>query len=437
MKVEKKDLGKSQVELLVEVSIEEMKPFIERAVENISKEVKVDGFRPGKVPADVLKKKIGEMSIMEEAARVAIDKTIDQAIRENLDGAQLVGQPQVDVVKLAPDNAFEYKLTIAILPEVKLGEYKGLKIKEEKIEVKEEEIAKMIDNLRDMNAPETETEEVAKDGDKVLVDINMFLGNVPVENGQSKGSAVVIGKNYVVPGFDKELIGLKKGDEKEFKLPYPAEHHMKNLAGKLVEFKIKVVSVFHRELPEVGDELAKKFGMKNIDELKGNIRQTMEHEKHHEMHQKTEIQMIEKILETAKFGDIPEILVRSEGDQMMHELQRNVEQYGGKMEDYMSSIGKTREQLLLEMLPEAVKRVKTSLMIREVALLEKIEVTDQDVETEIANLIKHYQGNAEVEQAVKKPEYRKYLANTIASRKVMNKLHDWNIEGCGHEESKK
>ena len=146
MKITKKDLGKSQVELIVELSVEEFKPYLPQGVERVSREVKIEGFRPGKAPYDIVKNKVGEMTILEEAAKIAIDKTIEKAVKEN-ENRQLVGQPQINITKLAPDNPVEYKVVLTILPEVVLSDYKGLKIKSRKVELKEEEVAYVADKL--------------------------------------------------------------------------------------------------------------------------------------------------------------------------------------------------------------------------------------------------------------------------------------------------
>jgi trigger factor len=183
MNVEKKDLEKSQVELLVSLTPEEFKFYIKKGAEKVSREVKIEGFRPGKVPYDILKQKIGEMSILEEAAHIAIHRTLDKAIAENLKDKDLVGQPRVEITKLAPDNPLEYKIIMAISPDIKLCDYKAVKIKQTSVDIKEEEIMTVLNDLREMRAQEAITDEPVKDGDKVIVDINMYLDNVPVDGG--------------------------------------------------------------------------------------------------------------------------------------------------------------------------------------------------------------------------------------------------------------
>lgn len=428
MKVQKKDLEKSQIELLVELSLEEFKPFIEKGTKKVSKQVKIEGFREGKAPYDLLKQKVGEMAILEESARLAINETIGKAMDENLKDEHPVGQPQVDIVKLAPENPMEYKVVLALLPKVTLGDYKNAKVKQEKAEIKDEEIDKMLDNLREMRVKEVIADREVKDTDKVLCDVEMFLDKVPIEGGQSKGVAVVVGKGYFVPGFGKKLIGAQKGETKEFNLPYPKDYHQANLAGKNVEFKVKVTEVYARELPELDEEFCKGLGAKNVDELKKSIKDNLMHEKKHSVEQKAEIEMMEKILKDTKFGDIPEVLVNQEAQGMVQEIEQQVMSQGGKFDDYLTSIKKTRDELLLEITPDAIKRVKSALLIREISLAEKVEVSEKEIDKKVEELLKQYQGYEKVEERVKDPSYRAYLANNMANRKVIEKLREWNVE---------
>lgn len=427
MNITKKELEKSQIELTVELTPEELKPYIKLGAEKVSREVKIDGFRPGKIPYEVLKSKIGETVILEEAARIAVNKTIDKVVGENVEG-EPVGQPRVNITKLAPENPLEYKIVLAMLPEIKLGDYKNAKVKMRTEAVSDEEVAKVIEHLRESRAKEAATDREIKNGDKVIVDIDMFLDKVPVEGGQGKGVAVIIGKDFIIAGFDKNLIGAKKGDTRDFTLPYPKDHHMANLAGKTVEHRVKINEVYSRELPAPDDNFAAGFGLKKFDELKDSIKKNMEQEKKQKAEQKFEIEMLDKIVKNSRFGDIPEILVNNETQTMLRELELGVTQQGGKFDDYLSSIKKTREQLILDLLPDALRRVKSALLIREIAKREKIEVSDKEVEEEQKELLKRYKGYEKVEARVKEPSYREYLRNMLANRKVIEKLREWNEE---------
>jgi trigger factor len=427
MKVEKKDLPKSQVELVVELTFEEFEPYIKRGAEKVSAEVKVEGFRPGKVPFDILKQKIGEMTIIEEGARIAIDKNLEKIFKDHITG-EPVGQPQVEITKLAPNNALEFKITVAILPEIKLGDYKDIKVKARKSDIKNEDIEKMIGELQEMRVKEAIVDREIKDGDKVIADINMFLDNVPIEGGQGKDAALIIGKNYIIPGFDKHLLGAKKEDTREFSQLYPEDHHMKNISGKMVDFKVKIKEVYGRELPTVDDEFAIGFGLKNLADLKDNIKKSLTEQADKENEQKMEKEIIEKILEKSRFNDLPELLIEHEAKTMMAELEQSVTNQGGKFGDYLSSINKTEEQIMLDMLPEAIKRVKVSLLIKEIAKKENIQASVEEANKQIEEIKNYYKDKNDILEKVSSLEYKSYIYSVLSSRKVIDKLREWNVE---------
>lgn len=426
MQVNKKDLEKSQVELTIELSVEEFAPYIEKGAQKVSESVKIEGFRPGKVPYEVLKQKIGEMTILEEAAHLAINKTIDEIIDNNTIGQQPIGQPQVNITKLAPNNPLEYKVIVSLLPSIAIGDYKNLKLKAEVAKLDEKELEKALDDLREMRATEALVEREIKDGDKVILDIKMFLDNVPTENGDHKDLAVIIGKDYFVPGFDRKLIGAKKGEEKKFILPYPDNHHQANLAGKLVEFAVKVKDVFERNLPELNDEFASFFHLKDLAELKKNLQESLLHEKKHNLDLKNESEMISKIIDNTKFGELPEEIINSEAKNMLMELEQSVIRQGGKFEDYLKHLKKTKDELMLEIIPNAIKRVKSALLIREIAVLEKIGAHEHEIDEKIVELKKQYKDNQDVLKMIDEKGYKSYLNNILTNEKVIAKLKEWN-----------
>ncbi len=428
MKVEKKDLGKSQIELTVELSVGEFAPYVKEGTKEISRRTKIPGFRSDKVPYEVLKQKIGEMSILDQAARIAVDRTLNKVVEENLAGQEPIGSPRVDITKLAPENPMKYKAVIAILPKVVLGDYKNLKIKPTELKVDEKETERTIGFIRTSRAKEIKVSREAKESDKVVVNVEMFLDKVPLEGGQSRNTAVIIGKEYFVPGFDKNLIGAKKGDVRQFKLPYPADFYQKNLAGKMVEFKTTVVDVFARQLPELDDKFARDFGAKNAKDFKMMVKRNLETEKKFEAEKKTETNVIDKILEKTKFGDLPEVLIQAETEKMMMEIEGSITSQGGKFEDYLNSLKKSKEELILDLLPDAIKRVKSALLIREIARTENIKVSKEEVDEKQDELLKRYRGAGKVEERVKDPNYRIYLSNFLSNQKVLKKLKEWNLE---------
>ncbi len=433
MQVTKKDLEKSQVELAIILEFDEFKPYIEKGAQHVSEHVKIEGFRPGKVPYEILKQKVGEISILEEAAHIAIRKTIDDVFAKELAGRQPVGQPSVEITKLAPENPLEYKVVISLLPTVALGKYKDLKIEREKPEVNDEDLNKTIKEILEMRAKESLSAEAAKLGDKLVLNVSLSLDKVPVEGGQAQDVTVILGKEYMVPGFDDKVLGIKQGEKREFKLLYPETHHQANLAGKMVEFAVTATSVYQRELPALDDDLAKLMHFKDLDDLKDAIRKNILADRERQADIKSELKMLEAIAADAKFGDIPESLLESESDSMLSELQRNITNQGGNFDDYLKHLKKTPAELRLELLPNAIKRIKTALIIREVGIIEKVEVKKADLEDKLEGLKKMYGQEAEAAKQLNSPEYRRHLENMMFNDQVVAQLKSWNYADSGKQ----
>lgn len=423
-----KEKNDKELIVTVELSAEEMKPYLEETAQRLSKDIKVEGFRPGHVPYDVLRKKIGDMPIIQEAANIAIQKTADIAIREQIgEGDDVVGRPEVQLTKAAPENPLEYKIVLQLAPAVTLGKYKDLGIKEPDAAIKDDEVARVIKNLQDMRTAEALADRAIQDGDKAVVGIQMFLDNVPVEGGQTHNTAVVVGADYIIPGFDKELIGAKKGDVREFKLPYPQTHHQKNLAGKMVDFKVEIKDVYERTLPEVNDEFAKSLGTENVADLNSKIRENLEEEAKQRAEQKIVVELFEKIIDKTKFSHLPGQIVHAETHNMIDELKQNVERQGGKFDDYLIHIKKTAGELEKELEPEAEKRVKTSFIISEIIRAESIVVTDEELQAAVDERLKAYESNQEMKKQADTKELRSYLKYNLLNQKVIGKLKEWNV----------
>jgi trigger factor len=421
-------LEKSQVKITVTLPWSDLEKYQEQGAQELAKKVKIEGFRPGKVPMDVLKQKVGEMAILEEAAYIAINKTMVSAIEKALPDSQAIGQPKVNINKLASGSDLEYQIEIALLPKVEVGKYKDLGIEKDKVEIDDKEMERTLKQLADMRTQEKIVEREVKDGDKVLSDIEMFQDNVPVEGGQSKDAPIIMGKDSFIPGLDEKLKGAKKGDTREFTLPFPPNHHQKNLAGKKVDFKVKVKDVYERQVPEINDEFAQGFQFKNLKDLKDNLGQNIKAEKEQKNEQKTEIKILEEIIKNTKFDEIPEVLIENETKNMMAEIKQSVEKQGGKFEDYLQSLGKNEEQIKKDLLPEATKRVKIALIIKEISKKEEIEATEKEVNDKIEEIKKQHADNKEVQEMVKSEEYANYVKNLLTNQKIVAKLKEWNTK---------
>ena len=423
MKIETKKLPRGQVELTIELTVEEYQPFLQQAVSDVSQSVKIPGFRPGKANFAAVKQHVGENEIWQQALEPAVRKTFIKAIEQ--EKIMSIGSPEIDVVKLAAGNPVIYKAIVNIIPAVTLADYSKIKVDQKKVEIGPDKIDEALNNLQKMRAAEILVDREVKTGDKVEINFETFVDKVPVENGANEKFPLVIGEKTFIPGFEDQLIGLKKDQEKTFQLEFPKNYHQKNLAGKPAEFKIKMLAVYQRDLPELNDEFAKGLGeFKNLAELKDKIKENIATEENNKEKIRLEEEIIEKIIDQSSFEDIPDLLINSETEKMVDELAQNISNQGLKFEDYLNHLKKTRDELLLDFAPQATRRVKSALVIREISKKQKITVTDEEIENDIKKTIQMYGDQPEIKKQIDTPAYRDYLRNVITSRKTIDYLKD-------------
>ncbi len=414
MKTEIKDLEKSQKEITVEISVEEMEEYVKEATDNISKEMKVDGFRPGKVPAEIVKQKLNEAQIYQEAGDLAVRKTYLQTLKES--GLEVIGQPKVDITKITPGNSLEYKIVITILPKVELYDYSKVKGKLGKVEISDERIDKELENLQKSRAKLITTTEAIEQGNRVEMDFEGILDGKKIEGGETKNQSLVIGDSHFIPGFEENLIGLKEKEEKEFDIVFPKEYHKKELAGQKVTFKVKINLVQKQELPEINDEFVKGLGeIKDVAELKGNIRKALEGQEKTKAEHDFKEKLADEVIKGTK-TDVPEVLVEEELNFMLKELEGNVLQSGMEFEQFLKNSKTNREELRVKYRENAVKRAKWNLVVREIAQKEKLEANEEELKEKMEQTLNAY---PEEEKAkVNMDRFREYMKEMIVTEKV-------------------
>jgi len=426
MQINSQKLEKNQMELIIEVPLEEAQSNLEAAARRLSMDTKIEGFRPGKAPYDMIKSRVGEMAIIEEAINDIVQKTFSKAIKdENL---LTIGLPKIEIQKMAPDNPIVYKATVSLLPKMKLADLEKIKVKKKKIEVTQEKIDKTIEELRKMQKKEVLTDKPAGKTDKVVVDMDMFLDKVPVEGGQAKDHQVYLTDTHYVPGLQDKLVGVKKNETKEFNLPFPEEHYNKALAGKNVDFKIKVKDVFEVQLPELNDQFAQAIGFETVDDLTKQVKGNIRYEDEQKEEQRLDGEVVEEIIKKSEFEELPDALVDAEIEKMVHELEHSISSQGLKFEDYLQHIKKTKEELKKEFIAQAEKRVKGALIMREIADAQKTEVSDKELQEEVDKLLEMYKDDQKTQESVKEEGYQEFLRNVITNRKVIAYLKERCVE---------
>ena len=421
MNVSVKKLPRGQAQLKVTLTVDEYQPFLIVAAKNISQTTDIPGFRRGKATLEAIVTQVGNDQVWQEAIEPAVQKTLVRAI----DQEQLttVGSPQIEILKLAAGNPVEYQATVNLLPTVTLPELTTIAVTPKAVAVTDQQIEKTLTDLRKMRSTEAAVSRAAKHGDKVVIDFESFLDRVPVEQGGGQKFPLVIGEGTFIPGFEDQLIGLEKNQTKEFPLTFPKNYHAKNLAGQLVDFKVTLHEVFELTLPELTDQFAQGLGQfKTAAELRDKIKENLTAEAQSKQNQQVEEEMLEKIIDQTEFTDIPDLLVDSETKKMLEELEHSLSHQGVQLTDYLAHLKKSREALLLDFVPQAIKRIKSALILREVTKKHQIEVSNDDVEAEIKKTLTTYQDNHEAQHQATNPAFRAYVRNVLASRKVINYL---------------
>lgn len=417
-----KKLEKSEVEIVITVAPADYEKHLKKAADRISQRASIKGFRKGKAPYDIVKKEFGEMGILQEALEDVIKETFYAAIKE--EKLETIGMPKIDVEKLAPGNEIVYKATVGLFPKVKLADLSKIKVEKKQNPVDEKKITETVDAIRGMNASEIIKNEAAVGTDKLIIDMDMMLDNVPIEGGQAKNYQVYLGEDHYIPGFNKQLEGLKKGDEKEFSLDFPETHYQKMLAGKNVKFKIKVNDVYERRLPEMTDDLAKTLGQDTVEKLKNLIKQNLEKEEAHKAEQKAEIEILNTIIEKTEFEPIPQVIIDSERQKMFYELKNDLEKHGVTIDQYLSDIKKTEKDLYEDFKSQAEKRAKAALVSRQVAIDQNIKVTDEELQEELKTMRDVYKNDKETLDRINDPGVQESIMSVIQNKKVLKWLKE-------------
>jgi trigger factor len=393
---------------------------MEKTAKKMNKTLKVDGFRSGSIPFDIVKKQVGEMNLLQYSMEDIIDKSLHEALeKENL---KLFITPKIDVDKLAPNNPIVYKATVYLLPEITLKNWEKISVKADKIKVTEKEIETSLNVVLESMIEDKKVDRKSKAGDKMILDFDVFIDKVLIENGSAKSYELITGTNSMIPGFEEKVMGLKAEEEKTFSLDFPKNYPHKPIAGKTAEFKVKVINVLERISPEINNDLAKQLKFETVKELKTAITTNLEKEKEKEIEIKTANDIFEALLKKAKFDLIHEVYIEQELKKMLAELKQNIEQQGGKYDDYLVHIKKTEEDLSKDMKGDAEKRFQTSLIIKKITEENKITVEEKDIEVEIANYFARFgePNKEEQEKLEKNKRFKNYIEQTLLNKKVVD-----------------
>lgn len=383
-----KKLENSKVEVTCEVETAAWKEAQEKAFNKLAKDLEVKGFRKGKVPTDIARKHIDQGRIFNEAINSLLQPCFEEVLRE--EKLSPFARPSVDVTKIS-DTDLELKYVIILAPEVKLGEYKNLEVKKAAVKVEEKEVQEEIEKLIAQNASLVVTENASKKGDTVVID---FVGSVDgkeFEGGKAENYSLELGSNSFVPGFEDQLVGHKAGEKVDVNVTFPTQY-VPELAGKKALFKCTIHEVKEKVLPELNEELIKDLNIpevKTVEELKAYEKKSLTNQKESKATSEALDSVISKIAEAAKI-ELADEVVNEEVESMKKNMEKQISERGLTLEQYYSITGQKPEEVEKTMRADAVKNLRAILCLEEIAKQEKIEVTDADVEFEMAKIAEQY-----------------------------------------------
>ena len=420
MKTKLKKLSDSRVELTVTLDAKDLKTASNKAIEKLAKEVRVEGFRKGKVPTEVAKKFIPENDLNAETADIAVRTTVIAAFAENEKSPLVV--PNVNVTKYVPGEMMEYTATADIIPDIKLGDYKKLGVKKEPVKILAKDIQGVLDNITKSFAEKKAVKRAAKLTDEVIIDFVGKRDGVAFPGGSAKDFHLVLGSMSLIPGFEDGIVGHESGDKFELKLTFPKDYGMKDLAGVKTVFEVLLKQVNEVKTPEINDELAKKVGpFKDLAALKDDIKKNLTLQTEQREGEKYKDALIKALVAKSKIP-APEILISDQMRMIKDDITRNATSQGITFEEYLKRAGETEEKWEKEARKIAEERVKASLALQTIAVEQKITVSDELVAAKIAELRDVYQKSPEALKSLKDPNVKMDIKNRMIVEKTIDYL---------------
>lgn len=402
----------------------------EKAFNKLAKDTEVPGFRKGKAPKEMVRKQLSDQSILMEA----LNSSISDFYKEALDAQDLfpVAQPEIDIQSLTLDELI-LTFNVVTKPEVKLGDYKAVQVDMEEVSVSDDEITEKLESLQREFATMVVKDdgEAVEDGDTVVIDFEGFdEKGIAFEGGKGENFDLEIGSNSFIPGFEEQLIGFKVDDDKEIRVTFPEDYQALDLAGKPAVFKVKVHEIKKEVLPELNDEFAKDVDREDVDtldQLKASIKDEIEHQKEHDAHHAADDAYIDEILASSEV-EIPEVMIDDETDSMLEDFKQRIGQQGLTYDLYKQILNQTDEDVIEQIKPDAVKRVRMRLVFEAIADNEGFVVSEEEIDAEYENVAAMY--GLEVKE-VEKMASRDAIAYDVKIKKATDFLMDKHHEHIG------
>ncbi len=401
-------LEKSMVALTVEVSAEEFEAAVEKAYRKQRGSIRVPGFRPGKAPRKIIENMYGSGVFYEEAVNEALPDAYTAAVKEQ--ELEVVGYPEVELLSVGKEG-FSFKATVAVYPEVTLGQYKGVEAPKAEVSVTDEDVEGRVKEMADRNSRMVSVEDraVAK-GDVANIDFEGFLDGVPFDGGKGDSFDLEIGSGQFVPGFEDQVAGMSISEEKDIDITFPEDYHA-DLAGKTVVFHVKVNAIKVKELPALDDEFAKDVSeFDTLDELKKDVREKMLAEREEAAKRAFEDAAMSKVAAGIQ-ADIPDAMIEEQAKRFVDNFRMQLQSQGVPYEEYMKMTGMEEEKLLADARVPAEGQVRMDLAIAAIVKAESLEASDEDVEAEYNKMAAQYGMDVE--------NVKKYLDDAVIKEQIV------------------
>ena len=420
MKVKSKKLSDTRILITVTLDKNDLASAKEKAVNRLVKEVKLEGFRKGKAPRDLAEKVLDQNLVSQETIDLAVRTTVPTAFQQ-VEKSPLV-VPRVNVTKYVPGESAEYTAEADILPEIKLGDYKNLKVKKQDLKVAQKDIDEIVANIRKAYAEKKAMKKSAALGDEVIIDFVGKKDGEPFQGGTAKDYHLELGSHSFIPGFEEGIVGHASGDKFELPLTFPKDYQEKSLAGQKTVFEVLVKQVNAIELPKLDEAFAKKCGpFKSMDELRADIEKNLKAQNEHRINEKFKDDLVEALVKASTVS-APEILIEDQVRLVKNDVERNAASTGQTLDAYLKANHVTEEEWQKQTREVAEKRVKASLILQTLARDAKITVEDDEVIAKIAELRDVYQKSPEALKNLKDPHVKMVVKNRMTIEKTLDFL---------------
>ena len=421
MQVHKSQLTDTSIKLILEADQELLDDIKRQVLSQLKRDVKVAGFRSGKVPLEMVEKHVDPAALQSKFIDAAINRMYSTALAEQ--NIRPVAQPEVNIKKFVPFTTLEFEATVEAIGKVTLADYKRIMLAKKPIKVSDKDVQEVINNLKLRLAEKVEVQRAAQDKDEIWID---FTGrdavtDAPIQGGDGQDYPLALGSNTFIPGFETNLVGAKPGEEREFTLDFPVDYGVKALKGKKVTFKVTVKKVSQVDLPKEDDIFAAKAGpFKSLSDLKTDIQKQLTSEREYQNDRDYESDLLAMVTEQSTVA-VPAPLVDEELDRLEREELQNVTYRGQTWEEHLTQEGVTAEEHKANNRPSAELRVKAGLVLAEIAETEQVEVTPEEFETRLKSLRAQYT-DPKMQAELDKPENRRELASRLLSEKTISIL---------------